>query len=304
MTHPTNNPSHLAAVRGSTELAEVSTAGSAATPAHLGLGIGWRPEIALTIDRRRDLGFVEITAEHFPGAQVPPAIDRLRERGLAVIPHGISLSLGGAEPVDRDRVRALGDLAKRVGAPLVSEHIAFVRAGGIESGHLLPVSRTRAGLEVVVENVKVARDLLPVPLALENISILFDWPGAEMAEAEFVTEILERTDSLLLLDIANVWANAKNLGGEERALLRDLPLNRLAYVHVGGGEERDGVYHDTHAAPVPAGVFDLVESLCTLTHPPGVMIERDDDFPPDWELEAELDRLARAVQAGAERRRV
>ena len=270
----------------------------------LGLGIGWRPELATMIDRRPDLGFVEVTAEHFPGARVPAAIDRLRERGMAVIPHGISLSLGGAEPVDRDRVRALADLAQRVGAPLVSEHVAFVRAGGVESGHLLPVPRTRAALETLVENVKVARDILgPVPLALENISTLFEWPDAQVPEADFVTELLDRTDSLLLLDIANVWANAKNLGGDPIALLRGLPLHRLAYCHVGGGEERDGVYHDTHAASVPAGVFDLVADLCALTDPPGVMIERDDHFPSEREIQAELDRLAQSVSAGAQRRR-
>ena len=277
-----------------------STAGSHVSPV---LGIGWHPEIALTIDRRPNLGFVEITAEHFPGARVPAAIDRLRERGLSIIPHGISLSLGGAEPVDRARVRALADLAKRVGAPLVSEHIAFVRAGGAEAGHLLPVPHTRAGLEAVIENVKVARDLLaPIPLALENVSVLFDWPDAEMAEAEFVTEVLERTDSLMLLDIANVWANAQNLGGDPVALLRRLPLERLAYVHVGGGEERDGVYHDTHAAPVPGGVFNLVTELCAIATPPGVMIERDDDFPPGPVLEAELDRLAQAARDGFRQR--
>ena len=277
-----------------------SAAGSPPTPA---LGIGWRPEIAVTIDRRPDLGFVEITAEHFPGARVPVAIDRLRERGLSIIPHGISLSLGGAEPIDRARVRALADLAKRVGAPLVSEHIAFVRAGGAEAGHLLPVPRTRAGIEALIENVKVARDLLaPIPLALENVSILFDWPGAEMAEADFIGEVLERSDSLMLLDIANVWANAKNLGGDPVALLRRLPLERLAYVHVGGGEERDGVYHDTHAAPVPEGLFDLVTELCAVATPPGVMIERDDDFPPGPVLEAELDRLGQAVRDGSRRR--
>lgn len=269
----------------------------------LGLGIGWRPEIALAIDRRRDLGFVEVVAEHFPHDRpLPRALDTLRDRGLRIIPHGISLSLGGAEPVDVARVRAMADLAKRVDAPLVSEHIAFVRAGGAEAGHLLPVPRTRAGIEALVENVKVARDLLaPIPLALENVSVLFDWPGAEMAEADFVTEVLERTDSLMLLDIANVWANAKNLGGDPIALLERLPLERLAYVHVGGGEERDGLYHDTHAAAVPGGVIELLGELCTIARPPGVMLERDDDFPPDERIMSELDAIAAAARVGEAR---
>src|SRR5579884_2018909 len=195
----------------------------------LGLGIGWRPELALAIDRRTDLGFVEVIAESIdPRRPVPPAIAALRARGVRVVPHGISLSLGSAEPLDRERAKRLGDVAARLGAPLVSEHVAFVRAGGAEAGHLLPVPRTRPMLDVLTENVLAARELLPVPLALENIAALFAWPDAELDEAEFFTELLERTDTPMLLDVANVWANARNLGGDANQFLQRLPLHRLA----------------------------------------------------------------------------
>ena len=116
-------------------------------PSHgspFGLGIGWRPELALAIDRRRGLGFVEIVAENIDPDRPPDALVRLMDRGVRVIPHGISLSLGGAEPIERPRVKRLADLANRFGSPLVSEHIAFVRAGGMEAGHLLPLPRTGA----------------------------------------------------------------------------------------------------------------------------------------------------------------
>src|SRR4029079_15218108 len=134
------------------------------------------------------------------------------------------------------------------------------RAGGVETGHLLPLPRTREALDVLTENVLAAKRHLPVPLALENVAALFDWPDGEMTDAAFVSEALARTDTLLLLDVANVWANAQNLGraGSAADLLAGLPLDRLAYVHVAGGAERAGVYHDTHAHPVPAGVLDLL----------------------------------------------
>ena len=267
----------------------------------LGLGIGWRPQIALDIERRRNLGFVEIVAENVDPLAIPQAVIALRERGLQIIPHGISLSLGGAEPVGRDRVRRLADLARRLDAPLVSEHIAFVRAGGLEAGHLLPLPRTKAAIDVLVDNVRIAQDLIPVPLALENIAALFQWPGGEMEEAEFVNRILDRTGASLLLDLANVWANAHNLGGDPVAMLNNFPLDRLAYVHVAGGEMRDGVYHDTHAARVPAGVLELVEELCARIDPPGVMLERDDAFPPGAKLNQELDAIAQAIAKGRER---
>lgn len=179
---------------------------------HLGLGIGWRPEIALAIDRRRDLGFVEVTAENL-ATDLPIAapIENLRRRGVAVVPHGLSLSLGGAERLDPWRLEALARLAIRLEAPLVSEHIAFVRGGGLESGHLLPVARTWESLELVVANVLEAKAALPVPLALENIASLFEWPNAELDEATFLREVLERADVSLLLDVENLYANARNL---------------------------------------------------------------------------------------------
>jgi uncharacterized protein (UPF0276 family) len=267
----------------------------------LGLGIGWRPELALDIQRRRDLGFVEIIAENIDPVAIPAPLLELCEAGLQIIPHGVSLSLGGAEPVDRSRVRRLAELARRFGSPFVSEHIAFVRAGGMEAGHLLPVPRTRAALRVLIDNVNTARALLDVPLALENISSLFEWPHAEMSDAQFLAETLDKTGCGLLLDIANVWANARNLGGDPITFLRQLPLDRIAYVHVAGGEERDGAYHDTHGAPVPQGVLDLLESLSTLTPLPGVMLERDDHFPDALQLNHELDAIAAAVARGHER---
>lgn len=265
--------------------------------ARLGLGIGWRAELAVAIDRQPGLGFVELLAEEFDGP-VPLAIERLRARGLAVIPHGVALSLGGAEPPAHHRLEALDRLASRVDAPLVSEHLAFVRGGGLEAGHLLPVPFTRDSLEVVVANVRQARAALSVPLAIENIATLFDWPGSELAEADFLAEVLERADALLLLDVENVYANARNQGFDPLAYLERLPLERLAYVHVAGGQERGGLYHDTHVHPVPAGVLELLEELSRRVPVPGVMLERDGNFPPPAELAQELEAIAAAVERG------
>jgi uncharacterized protein (UPF0276 family) len=269
----------------------------------LGRGGGWRTELALAIDRRRDLGFVEMIAEDLdPRRPVPAPIERLRERGVAIVPHGVSLSLGGADPPDADRLVHLARLAERLAAPLVSEHVAFVRGGGRETGHLLPLPRTREALDVVVDNVRAARSALPVPLALENVAALFEWPDGEMDEATFLAELLERADVLLLLDMENVYANARNHGYDPRTFLDRLPLGRIAYVHIAGGVERDGLYHDTHAHPVPVAVLDLLEAVCARAAVPGVMLERDDRFPSDAVLNAELDAIAAAVARGAARR--
>ena len=269
----------------------------------LGPGLGWRPELAWLIERRAGLGFVEIIAEAFqaPGP-LPSPIKRLRERGVAVVPHGLGLSLGGAEPLEPARLEALASLARRVDAPLVSEHIAFVRAEGEEAGHLLPVPRTRAMLDLLVENVQLAQRSLPVPLALENIAALLEWPGAEMDEGTFLTELLRRTGALLLLDLANVFANARNHGRDPSSLLRQIPLDRVAYVHLAGGIDRDGLYHDSHAHPIRPEVLGLLEDLASMTEIPGTLLERDDRFPSDAEIAIELDAIDRAVARGASRR--
>jgi uncharacterized protein (UPF0276 family) len=268
----------------------------------LGLGIGWRPELALAIERREALGFIEVTAENVQLDDIPPALMRMVMRGVPVIVHGLSLSLGGAERPDPRRLDHLARVAERLHARLVSEHLAFVRADGLEAGHLLPVPRTREALEVMVDNVAWARRLLPFPLALENIATLVEWPGAEMDEASFLAELLERTDTGLLFDVSNMYANARNSGWDPVSALSRLPLGRLAYVHVAGGTMRDDLYHDTHAHPVGAGPLALLEELCSRIEPPGVMLERDDAFPRGDELDAELEAIRQAIARGAARR--
>jgi uncharacterized protein (UPF0276 family) len=269
----------------------------------LGLGIGWRPEIALFIERRTDLGFIEVIAENVsPRDSFPRAIRQLQERGVRVVPHGVSLSLGTAEGVEREGIEMLARLARAVDAPLVSEHIAFVRARGVEAGHLLPVPRTREQLRALVRNIRATQALLPVPFAVENVAALVEWPGAEMDEATFLGEILEQTGAHLLLDLANVHANARNHSSSAGETLANLPLDRVAYVHVAGGEERDGLYYDTHAHRTPPEVFELVRETSSRVEIPGFMLERDDHFPSDAELGEELDAVTAALAEGRARR--
>lgn len=270
------------------------------SPPLLGLGIAWRPGLEEAIERA-DLRFVETVAENVDARRLPRALLAARARGLEVIPHGITLSLGGAERPDRRRLDHLAILADSLDSPLVSEHIAFVRAGGVEAGHVLPVPRTAQALDILTENVLLARERLPVPLALEHVAAMVEWPGAEMDEAHFVTELLDRTGALLLLDVSNLYANASNHGYDARAALARFPLQRIAYVHVGGGVHRDGMYHDTHADPVVPGVLELVEELCALAGAPGVLLERDDVLPPCDALLAELRAIEAAATRGAAR---
>lgn len=254
----------------------------------LGIGIGWRPEIDLSIARMPGVDWVEVIAENLRPGHLPEALTELRERGLPVLPHGVSLSLGGAEPLDTTRVEHLAAVADALDAPMASDHVCFVRAGGLDAGHLVPLPRTREALDVLVANVRVAQSIVGRPFALENIAALLEWPDAELSEAAFLRELTERTGCLLIVDVANLYANARNLGTDPEAFLDEVPLDRLAYVHVGGGIEVDGIYHDTHTHPVRPEVLDLLAELRRRTEPPGALLERDGDFPTDAELAAEL----------------
>ncbi|CAL9575452.1 DUF692 domain-containing protein [Streptomyces sp. enrichment culture] len=270
----------------------------------LGMGIGWRPEIADAVERLPGVDWVEVVAENVCADHMPASLTRLRERGVTVVPHGVSLGLGGADRPDEARLARLAATATALGAPLVTEHIAFVRAGGrrtaspaLEAGHLLPVPRTREALDVLCENVRIAQEALPVPLALENVAALFSWPGEELTEGRFLAELVERTGVRLLIDMANLHTNQLNRGEDPLKALAELPVEAIAYVHVAGGVERDGVWHDTHAHPVPPRVLDLLSELAGRAAPPGVLLERDDDFPPEEELAAELAAIRGRVPA-------
>lgn len=275
---------------------------------YLGTGIGWRPEIAAAVEALAEAGrvdWVEAVAENVCPGHLPDSLLRLRERGVTVVPHGVSLGLGGAERPGADRLAALAQRAEALGAPLVTEHIAFVRGGGdltgsarLEAGHLLPVPRTRDALDVLCEHVRIAQDALPVPLALENIAALVAWPDEEMSEGAFLAELVERTGVRLLIDVANLHTNHVNRGEDPLAALDALPVHAIAYVHVAGGVEKDGVWHDSHAHPVPDAVLDVLAALYERACPPGVLLERDEDFPADDELAGELAAIRRVVDAG------
>lgn len=260
------------------------------------VGLAWRFETAWLCAQRSTLRFSEVIAESVAlDRELHPALVQLLERGVRVVPHGVSLSLGSAEPPDRARLARLRAVADRLGATLVSEHLAFVRGAGLETEHLLPIPRTRSALSVVVDNVRRAEDALRRPIAIENIARLVEWPGPQIPEAELLAELSERTGCLLVLDAANLAANAHNFGDDVDAYLDGLPLDRVAYVHVAGGRECSGFFHDTHADPVGARALDVLGRIVSRRPGVPVLLERDDGFGTRVELERELDAVERAV---------
>jgi uncharacterized protein (UPF0276 family) len=275
-------------------------------PSVSGVAVAWRPAIAellQTYAAAGRLGFTEVIAENTAPAQVPQAVQDL---GVPVIAHGVTLGLAGADRPATDRLTRLADLAEVLDSPFVSEHVAFVRAGDspdplhgdvLEAGHLLPPPRTSDSLDVLVDNIRIAQDQLPVPLAVENIAATFTWPEDTLSEPDFLTELVERTGVRLVLDVANLYASAVARGSDAVADLARFPLDAVAYLHVAGGVERDGLYLDTHAHPMPPPVLSLLTTAVQAyagRRLPGIMLERDTDVSPAT-VDPEFTNLTEAV---------
>jgi uncharacterized protein (UPF0276 family) len=261
-----------------------------------GVGLGWRPALAGPAAERQ-LAFLEVVAESLPASEqpLPRSLVEARAAGVPVVVHGVSLGLGSAERLDRACLERLAAAGIRLGSPAISEHIAFVAAGGLSAGHLLPMPHTFEALARLTNHVRQAQDALPAPLALEHVAALFEWPDAEMDAPDFLCRLLDATGCRLVLDVANLHADAVNFGRDPLDMLDRLPLERVAYVHVAGGIERDGVWHDSHAAPVPEAVYALAIELSARRPGLPFLLERDDNFPAAAEIEAELDRLEAAL---------
>jgi uncharacterized protein len=262
----------------------------------LGVGLGFREPFRGDLFLARDrVDFLEVTADHYLDAS--PEKERelyLLADHFPLIPHGLNLSLGGAEGLDLGYLAKLARLVARLDPPWWSEHVAFTRAGGVDIGHLTPLPFSKAALEILEANIDQAMGHIDAPLIVENITYAFALPGAEMGEAEFLSELTDRTGCGLLLDVTNLHTNAVNHGFEPLDLLDALPLDRVVQIHFAGGEWHDGRLVDSHARPAPPEVWTLLDEVVRRAPVKGIILERDEDLPPFGELLDEVDR-ARAI---------
>ena len=258
----------------------------------LGVGLSFREPFRSDLFlHRAQVDFLEIIADHY----LDPSPDKEQELELlaghfTLIPHGLHLSLGSAEGVDRVYLHKLARLVRRLNPPWWSEHIAFTRAGGVNIGHLAPLPFTREAVEVICRNIAQVRRDIETPLILENITYTVAVPGSQMSEAEFLAEVLARMDCGLLLDVTNLYTNAVNHGYDVSAFLEKLPLERMVQLHFVGGNWRDGVLVDSHSQPTPPEVWKLMDDVLARTPVKGVVLERDENLPPFEELLGELEQ--------------
>jgi uncharacterized protein len=284
----------------------VAVAGAGAADGHDRFGLGWRSELAAGILAHLDrIDVIEVIAEDYfdAGRADLRALQTLAAQ-VNVVLHGTSLGLASTVPLAPKRLDRLARLVEASGAEGWSEHLAFVRGGGIEIGHLAAPPRTEASIEGARRNIERATRIIGCAPLVENIATLVAPPASRLDEAEWTRRILCGAGAGLLLDLHNLYANAVNFGDDPHALLRRFPLEQVAAVHLAGGRWIDGPNGarrllDDHLHDVPSAVFALLCELgCLASQPLTVIIERDGRFPPIAQLLEQLDLARAALAAG------
>lgn len=270
------------------------------------VGLGWRHELAAGIFAHADrVDVVEVIADdHFRAGRAELRALRTLGTQVPIVLHGVGLGLASTEACDRRRLEAMARVVGAVEPELWSEHLAFVRGGGIEIGHLAAPPRNAATIGGVAANVAHARRIVGSAPVLENVATLVEPPGSDRGEAEWVAAAVDAADTTLLLDLHNLHANAANFGFDPVTFLDAIPMARIRLVHLAGGRPitaPDGRTRvlDDHLHQVPDPVYALLRTVARRApHALTVILERDGRYPAMPDLLAELDRARDALRAG------
>lgn len=262
-------------------------------PEPLGYGLGLRPiyfdEIMST---RPPVDWFEIISENYMVAGGKPLsmLDAVRA-DYPIVMHGVSMSLASTDPLDFDYLAQLEALIERVQPAWVSDHVAWTGVHGLTLHDLLPIPYTKESLAHIVERICRVQDYLKRQLVVENASTYVSFTASEMSEQEFVKEMAERADCLLLLDVNNVFVSSFNHGFDPVAFIDAVPVERVVQFHMAGHTNNETHRVDTHDQPVCDEVWALYEHARRRFGGVSAMIERDDNFPPFEELLDELQHM-------------
>jgi uncharacterized protein len=261
----------------------------------LGYGLGLRTEHYLSIlENKPKVDWFEVLSENYmvPGGKPLYFLDRIREL-YPVVMHGVSLSIGSVEPIDKAYLHDLRKLAQRIQPKWISDHLCWTGVHGQNMHDLLPLPYTEETANHVVERVKQVQDFLGRRLLLENVSSYASYIDSDMTEWEFISYIANRADCLLLLDVNNIYVSSYNHNFDPKAFVDGVPSERVCQIHLAGHQNNGDYIIDTHDAPVIDPVWDLYAYAIARLGAISTMIERDDNMP---ELEVLVNELQRARQ--------
>lgn len=267
----------------------------------LGFGLGLRVDYydaLLDQGKHPRVDWLEVLSENFMvgGGRPLQYLERSREH-YPLVMHGVSLSIGSCDPLDPDYLDALKALAERVEPAWISDHLCWTGIDRTNLHDLMPLPYTEEALAHVVARVRRVQDTLGRRILLENVSSYVTYAASSLTEWEFLSEVAQQSDCLILLDINNIYVSSHNHGFDPRDFLDGIPAHRIQQFHLAGHEHGETLIIDTHDAPVVDPVWDLYAEALRRFGIVSTMIERDDQMPPLAELLAELDH-ARTI-AGA-----
>jgi len=246
---------------------------------------------------------MEAVSENYlaPGGRPVAALEKVR-RDVPVALHGVSLSIGSTDPLDRPYLASLRALVDRIEPAIVSDHLCWGRHGGRYAHDLWPLPFTEEAVEHVVERVVQVQEILGRQMLLENVSSYVAFRESSMSEWEFLGEIARRADCGILLDVNNIYVSARNHGFAAADYVEGVPADRVAQFHLAGHSDRGAYLFDSHDATVPEAVWDLYRTAVARFGPVPSLIEWDDHIPELDVLVGES-RRASAIEAEILRRR-
>jgi uncharacterized protein (UPF0276 family) len=264
----------------------------------LGVGVGFRqPHHAKVLGEAPPMDWFEVIGDNY--LLEPPIamakLDKLRA-SYRVVPHGVSMSIGGTDPLDRDYLARLKKLLRRIEPPWCSDHLCWSGVSDVVVNDLLPLPYTKDAIDHVVSRVREVQDFLEVPFALENVSSYLTYTSSAMPEWDFLGEIAERADCGILFDCNNIYVSAKNHDFDADAYVDAIPVDRVVQIHLAGHTDKGSYLLDTHSDHVKDEVWSLYRRTLARVGATSTLIEWDTDIP-EWDvLVAEADK-ARAVRA-------
>jgi uncharacterized protein (UPF0276 family) len=265
---------------------------------YLGFGLGLRPEHYEDILLHKpNVDWFEIITENYliPGGKPLYFLDKIREN-YPVVMHGVSLSIGSADPLDRTYLKELKSLAERINPVWISDHLCWTGVQGLNMHDLLPIPYTQEAIAHLVSRIGEIQDYLGQRILIENVSSYLTFIQSEMTEWEFISEIAQRADCYILLDVNNIYVSSVNHDFDALEYINAMPAERVVQIHLAGHSNHGTYIIDTHDAPIIQPVWDLYAKTIAKLGPRSTMIERDDHIPPLDELLLELNQARKIME--------